>query len=82
MRLQLSEENPHKFEVPSGISHAKVCITSQSLPCSRCPKIREDVFAVGTEPKHSCNNYSFRTKNQNSNGQDTNRDKILDGISF
>lgn len=83
MRSQLSEESPHKFEVPSGIVQMRVCAISTNIPCSQCPLIKNEYFVSGTEPKYSCLSDS-PSNNQNNNQQidSPNRDRILNGISF
>jgi 1A family penicillin-binding protein len=50
MRLQLSDENPHKFPIPSGIVKVPTCSKSGSQT-----RISEEYYVSGTEPQSTCN---------------------------
>jgi 1A family penicillin-binding protein len=54
MRLNLDEENPHKFASPSGLIRLDVCSAAGTLPCNGCLTSSE-YFIHGTEPKFHCN---------------------------
>ena len=49
MRLQLDDESPHKFAVPSGIVKAPTCVRTGSQT-----RASEEYYIVGTEPKSTC----------------------------
>lgn len=59
MLLLLDDKNPHKFTVPENMIKVKICATTGTLPCSACPKITEELFVKGSEPKQACVNESF-----------------------
>lgn len=76
MRLLLSEDNPHQFPTPEGMIKVKICATTGTLVCSGCPVVKEELFAVGTEPKTTCSPSWFKKKETNQN-----HDLILNGLS-
>lgn len=57
--LLLDEANPHQFVMPSNLLKVKICATTGTLPCSACPKVVEEIFVVGTEPKSACSDQYF-----------------------
>ena len=59
MLLLLDDKNPHRFAIPENMIKVKICATTGTLPCSACPKISEELFVKGSEPKNVCNNESF-----------------------
>jgi len=58
MRLNLNEENPHKFASPSGLLELDVCSVAGTLPCNGC-RTSSEYFIYGTEPKYHCNGEIF-----------------------
>lgn len=54
MRLQLSDEQPHFFAVPSEVTKVSICTYTNKVSCSWCNSTREEVFIAGTEPKDNC----------------------------
>jgi len=58
----LSEENPHQFALPENLIKVKVCATTNTLPCTGCPVIRDELFVRGTEPNKACNSSYFKPK--------------------
>ena len=54
MRSLLDPKNPHVFPVPENVVLAKVCTTTNTLACSGCPNVKEEVFIKGQEPKQTC----------------------------
>lgn len=75
MRLLLDEEKPHQFAIPKGFNQVKICATTGTLPCSGCPRISEELFVPGTEPKTHCSPKWFEKKEEDQE----NRNRILDG---
>ncbi len=59
MLLLLDDKNPHKFTVPENMIKVKICAATGTLPCKACPKITEELFVKGSEPKQACVNESF-----------------------
>lgn len=59
MRLLLDPVNPHIFETPVGLIEVLVCKTTGTLPCTSCPVLSREIFAVGTEPVRACNPAQF-----------------------
>lgn len=59
IRLTLSDEAPHQFPLPEGLVRVKVCVQTQTLPCNGCPTVRDELFAVGSEPQTACNPNQF-----------------------
>lgn len=55
MRLLLDDNNPHKFPVPQGITKVATCFRTGTLPCGGCPRVTEEYYVSGTEPKSTCN---------------------------
>ena len=64
MRLNLSEEDPHRFASPSGLVKVKVCAYANSLPCAGCAT-SEEYYVAGTEPKQACRAEWFAKKLEN-----------------
>lgn len=60
MRLNLSEEEPHKFASPSGMIKVPVCAAAGTLPCSGC-KTTDEYFIEGTQPFRHCNSEWFNS---------------------
>lgn len=54
MRLLLDENKPHVFPAPEGLIKVKICATTGTLPCNKCPVIKEELFVPGTEPQQTC----------------------------
>ncbi len=59
MLLLLDDEQAHAFTVPGNMVKVKICATTGTLPCAACPRISEELFIEGTQPKQACNNESF-----------------------
>ncbi len=59
MLLLLDADKPHLFAVPEELVKVKICAATGTLPCSACPRVVEEVFVNGTEPKQTCTNQSF-----------------------
>lgn len=57
--LLLDDSNPHQFAMPSNLLKVKICATTGTLPCSACPKVVEEIFVAGTEPKNACSDQYF-----------------------
>jgi membrane peptidoglycan carboxypeptidase len=60
MLLLLDDKNPHRFVVPENMIKVKICATTGTLPCAKCPKIVEEIFVKGTEPQNFCSDESFK----------------------
>lgn len=58
MRLNLSEEEPHKFASPSGLVKKDVCSFTGTLSCGSC-RTGSEYFIYGTEPTYGCSNDFF-----------------------
>ena len=54
MRSLLDSESPHVFSPPEDAVVIKICTTTNTLPCLGCPKVKEEVFLKGQEPKQAC----------------------------
>jgi len=54
MRLLLNEDQPHVFPIPYGLIKVKICSATGTLPCEKCPIIKEELFVPGTEPQKQC----------------------------
>lgn len=56
MRMQLSEENPHQFILPDGITETQVCKNQTYTACEFCAKnnLKTEYFKTGTEQQYSC----------------------------
>jgi len=52
------------FQQPDSISWVRVCDLTGYLATSRCPKIRDEVFITGTEPKQECKFHKLGLPNQ------------------
>ncbi len=50
------------FIAPDSIVFAQICELTGLLASPRCPKIRREVFKLGTEPKQECTVHLFRTR--------------------
>lgn len=50
----LKNKPAESFDTPLGMLRIKVCAANGLLPCDRCPKVIEDDFVPGTEPKTHC----------------------------
>lgn len=59
IRTQLSESQPHLFTQPDGLIKVKICVTTGTLSCKACPRVREDWFVPGTQPTQTCDGMSF-----------------------
>ncbi|PIR62598.1 MAG: penicillin-binding protein [Candidatus Pacebacteria bacterium CG10_big_fil_rev_8_21_14_0_10_42_12] len=71
IRSQLSEETPHVFPIPWGITKVQVCKKTGTLTCAGCPLVKSETFIAGTEPTSTCYPSQFKPKPDN--------DKILEG---
>lgn len=60
MRLLLDEKAPHTFALPTGLVKVAICTKTGTLPCTGCPQVRQEVFAVGTQPTRSCSPVVFQ----------------------
>jgi membrane peptidoglycan carboxypeptidase len=54
MRSLLDEKKPHQFALPADLIKVAICAKTGTLPCSGCPNVREEIFAVGTQPTRAC----------------------------
>ncbi len=54
IRLQLQDQNPHVFAVPSGVELASICNFTQRASCDWCHSTREEVFLTGKVPLDNC----------------------------
>lgn len=50
------------FSPPDSITYARICELTGLLASPRCPKVRLEVFKLGTEPKEECTVHRFRTR--------------------
>jgi penicillin-binding protein 1A len=50
------------FIAPDSITYAKICELTGLRASPRCPKVRLEVFKLGTEPKEECTVHRFRTR--------------------
>jgi len=64
MRQLLDANNPHKFELPSGLVRVSICAPTRTLPCRECPLVVEEVFVDGEQPTMACSwrNFPRRTE--------------------
>ncbi len=64
MRLQLTDENPHQFTLPTNIIEAKVCKNQRYTSCTYCSvsQLTTEYFVPGTEQKYSCEYAQNRIK--------------------
>lgn len=84
MRLLLSEEEPHRFDTPTGLIKVKICASTGTLVCTGCPRVSEELFVPGTEPTRACNPEWFKPKDE-AGAEDLrgeNRDRILEGATL
>lgn len=58
MRLNLDEDNPHKFASPSGLIELDVCPIAGTLPCNGC-RTSKEMFILGSQPTYHCNGEVF-----------------------
>ncbi|MFB0509924.1 MAG: penicillin-binding protein 1A [bacterium] len=59
---QATDSLPNEdFIAPDSITYATICEQTGLLASSRCPKIRQEIYKVGTEPKEECIIHRFRT---------------------
>jgi 1A family penicillin-binding protein len=58
MRLNLNEEEPHKFASPSGLIKENVCSLAGTLPCGSC-RTSSEYFIYGTQPTYHCKSELF-----------------------
>ncbi len=68
MLLLLDDKNPHVFLVPENMIKVKICASTGTLPCDTCPKITEEIFVKGTEPKRFCTQENFIDQQQKNPG--------------
>ncbi|MFH2022098.1 MAG: PBP1A family penicillin-binding protein [Patescibacteria group bacterium] len=54
MRLLLDEDQPHHFIQPSGLVTIQICATTNTLPCGGCPKVKTEIYRIGTGPQSHC----------------------------
>ncbi len=59
MLLLLDDQKPHRFLIPENMIKIKICATTGTLPCAKCPRVTEEIFIKGTEPKQACGDNSF-----------------------
>ena len=59
MLLLLDDKAPHRFVVPQDMIKVKICSTTGTLPCAKCPRITEEIFVKGTEPQKACSDELF-----------------------
>lgn len=45
------------FTSPAGLVDAEICETSGLLATSACPRVRNEIFIAGTEPRHADDSY-------------------------
>lgn len=64
MLLLLDAERPHVFATPENMIKVKVCAVTGSLPCTACPRVVEELFIAGTEPKQACSAEQFALPNE------------------
>lgn len=57
--LLLDSDEPHRFAMPANLVKIKICASTGTLPCSACPKVTEEIFTAGTEPKTACSDQYF-----------------------
>ncbi|MCK4413250.1 MAG: PBP1A family penicillin-binding protein [Candidatus Eisenbacteria sp.] len=51
----IEERAPYRdFEIPAGITLARTCFDSGELAAPDCPRVIEDAFITGTEPRETC----------------------------
>jgi penicillin-binding protein 1A len=50
------------FIAPDSITTVKICELTGLLASPRCPRVRMEVFKLGTEPKEECTVHQFRTR--------------------
>lgn len=62
MRSLLDDKKPHQFALPPGLVKVAICTRTNTLPCTGCPSVREEVFAAGTQPQKACNPAYFAQK--------------------
>jgi len=60
MRLLLDEENPHSFTKPNGLVTTQICATTNTLVCGGCPRVKEEIYRIGTQPKSHCSPIIFQ----------------------
>lgn len=59
MLLLLDDQKPSVFAIPENMVKLKICSSTGTLPCAACPRLSEELFVKGTEPKQACSNESF-----------------------
>ncbi len=59
MLLLLDDKAPHRFAVPQDMIKVKICATTGTLPCAKCPRITEEIFVKGTQPQKVCSDELF-----------------------
>lgn len=59
MLLLLDDKAPHRFVVPQDMIKVKICATTGTLPCAKCPRITEEIFVKGTQPQKACSDELF-----------------------
>ena len=69
MRSQLTAENPHRFQAPSGMIEVAVCVPTGTLSCTGCPIVRNELFKQGSEPQRSCSPDWFNNSQKDDSGQ-------------
>jgi len=81
MRLTLNPEQPHQFSVPANLIPVKICEATGTLPCAGCPKVTEELFAIGNLPTKQCHSSWFtEEQKENSDQPLPHRDQILEGF--
>lgn len=59
MLLLLDDQHPHRFALPENMIKVKICATTGTLPCAKCPRVTEEIFVQGTQPQTYCSDESF-----------------------
>jgi len=52
------------FSKPDSVVYARVCDLTGYLATTRCPKIRDEVFIIGSEPKQECKFHKYGIPSQ------------------
>jgi penicillin-binding protein 1A len=52
------------FVKPDSVVYARICDLTGYLATPRCPKIRDEVFIIGTEPKQECKYHKYGIPSQ------------------
>lgn len=55
----LPQNSTHAFVRPADVVSVAICPLTNSLACTGCPKMRQEFYAVGTQPTTKCGNDRF-----------------------